>query len=187
MINLPASVYTAFHGYSWSRIPEGLTERIMDRLRNRAAAVRGEFPDPSSIEQGIVASGPVAAVYSIRTLPGWDSEGRAADYSAFLFFRAADAAKFDFGTLLGLPFLDLASRDVPECVPYDGGTAETSPLTAAGRLVCHRRLDSIPAVQCGDILAKYFTKSDSWLFRMNADGSMRIDCAEWKRRTEARP
>lgn len=186
MTRLATSVYSAFRGYSWSRIPEGMSERMMDRLREFAAKPRGDFPDPESSERGIVAFGPVAAAFSIRTVPAWDSAGRASEYSAFAFFKSADAKSMHFGRLLKLPFFFKPTRDVPSSVDYDGSPAEPSPLTAAGQLLCRRHLDSLPAAQCGDILSKYFDKSDQWIFRMSDDDTMSVDCAEWKRKTETR-
>lgn len=184
MTNLASAVYTAFRGYSWSRVPDGLTEGLMDRLRDLAAGKRGDFPDPDSVDRGVVAIGPVAAAFSIRCVPGWDSAGRASEYSAFVFFKSADAAAIDFSALLAHPFFASPTHDAPASIAYDGETAAVSPLPAAGQLLCRRHLDALPAAQCGDVLAKYFDKSEQWIFRTNNDGSMSVDCAEWKRKTE---
>ena len=187
MVILSTAVYTAFRGYSWSRIPEGLTERLVDRLREMAAAKRGDFPNPETVDRGVVAIGPIAAAFTIRNVPGWDSAGRASEYSAFAFFKSAEADSFDFRRLLELPFFSSPTREVPSSVGYDGPAAESAPLTAAGQLVCHRHLDAIPSAQASDLLAKYFTKSNEWTFRANSDGTMSVDCAEWKSKTEKTP
>ena len=187
MTKLSTAVYTAFHGYSWSRIPEGFTERLLDRLRELAAENRGTFPDPGSCDRGVVAIGPFAAAFTIRNAPAWDSAGRASEYAAFAFFKSADADSFDFGKLIEIPFFATPSREVPSSVDYDGPAAESAPLTTAGQLVCRRHLDAIPSAQAGDLLAKYFTRSNEWTFRANSDGTMSVDCAEWRSRTEVKP
>lgn len=187
MLTIATAVYTAFRGYSWSRIPEGLTERLVDRLREMAAAKRGDFPNPETVDRGVVAIGPIAAAFTIRNVHGWDSAGRASEYSAFSFFKSAEADSFDFGRLLELPFFSSPTREVPSSVSYDGPAAESAPLTAAGQLVCRRHLDAIPSAQAGDLLAKYFTRSNEWTFRANSDGTMSVDCAEWKSKTEKTP
>ena len=184
MTLLATAVYSAFRGYSWSRIPEGLTERLIDRLREMAAAKRGDFPNPEAVDRGVVAVGPVAAAFTIRSVPDWDSNGRTSEYSAFAFFRSADANAFDFGRLIELPFFATPAREVPASIAYEGRTSESAPLTAAGQLVCRRHLDAIPSIQAGDLLAKYFTKSNEWIFRTNPDGTMSVDCAEWKSKAE---
>lgn len=186
MSALATSVYSAFRGYSWSRIPDGLTERLLDRLRTLAAKERGEFPDPEAVDRGVVAIGPVAAAFSIRSVPGWDSSGRTSEYSAFAFFRSADAAAYDFGLLLRHPFFGVPSgHDTPETIFYEGAAATVSPLTAAGELVCRRRLAALPASQGGDILSKLFTRSNEWIFRSNPDDTLVVTCSEWTRRTES--
>lgn len=179
---IATTVYTAFRGYAWTRIPVGLTEKLMDQLRALAAERRGEFPDPDIVERGVVATGPVAAAFTIRNVPGWDSNGRASEYSAFAFFKAADAAQIDFSKLFDHPFFTMPTREVAETLDRVCGPSEPAPITAAGQLVCRRHLDALPSSQCGDVLAKYFTKSNQWTFRMNDDGTMSVDCAEWKRK-----
>lgn len=180
-MELATSVYTAFRGYSWSRIPSWLTEKLMDQVREVAAAKRGDFPDPEKVDRGVIALGPVAAAFSIRNVPNWDSNGRASEYSAFAFFKAADAARFDFVKLLGLTFFNEPTRETTEAIDYTGESSSPAPITAAGQLVCRRHLDALPSTQCGDILAKYFTKSAQWIFRANDDDTMSVDCAAWER------
>lgn len=187
MISIATAVYTAFRGYSWSRIPEGLTEKLIDLLRETAAAKRGDFPNPEAVDRGVIAIGPVAAAFSIRNVSGWDSAGRSCEYSAFAFFKSAEADSFDFGRLLELPFFSSPVHEIPSSTGYDGPPAGPAPLTAAGQLVCRRHLDAIPAAQAGDLLAKYFTKSNKWTFRANPDGTMSVDCTEWKSQTEKTP
>ena len=186
MMTLDTAVYTAFRGYRWSRIPDGLSEELMDRLRQLAAERRGDFPDPDAVDSGVVAVGPTAAAFSIRNVPAWDSAGRASEYAAFAFFASADAARMDFGRLLAHPFFNHPARESAATLACDDASAEAAPLTAAGQLICRRHLDALPAVQCGDLLAKYFDKCDQWIFRAKSDGSMSVDCAEWKRKTETR-
>jgi len=180
MIELATAVYTAFRGYSWSQIPNGLTERLLDRLRELATAGRGDFADADTVERGIVAIGPVAAVFTIRNVAEWDSAGRDCSYSAFVCFSCRQAAAFDFGRLLELPFLAQPVREPPAAITYTDGPSAPAPLAAAGPLVCHRHLDALPAAQCGDLLARSFARSGQWSFRPNPDGTMRIDCAQWQ-------
>lgn len=184
MITFDTAVYSAFRGYSWSRIPDGLSEALMDGLRSLAAEKRGDFPDPEAVDAGVVALGPTAAAYTIRSVPDWDSAGRASEYAAFVFFPSADAARIDFGRLLAHPFFSGPTRTPAETIVYDDGPATAAPLTAAGPLVCRRHLAALPAAQGGDLLAKYFPKCGEWIFRANPDGTMSVDCSDWKRQTE---
>lgn len=184
MTTFDTAVYTAFRGYRWSRIPDGLSEELMDRMRKLAAEPRGDFPDPDAVDSGVVAIGPVAAAFSIRNVPTWDSAGRASEYAAFAFFRSADAAGIDFGRILAHPFFTSPTRNPAETLVYSDRPAQAAPLTAAGQLVCRRHLAALPAVQCGDLLAGYCDKCEQWIFRANPDGTIAVDCAEWKRKTE---
>lgn len=184
---LATAVYSAFRGYSWSRIPSGLSELLMDSLRVLASETRGDFPDPDAVDTGVVAIGPVAAAFTIRHVPNWDSAGRASEYAAFAFFQASEANLLDFGELLAHPFFAAATREPVENLTYIGAPAQASPLTAAGQLLCRRHLDALPAAQGGDILSKYYSKSGRWTFRTLPGGEMSVDCAEWKRKTETTP
>ena len=181
MHSLPIAVHCAYRGYAWSNIPEGLTERAMDSLRALAAEIRGEFPDAHKVDRGVVAIGPVAAAFSIRTAPAWDSAGRDSEYAAFAFFKSIDASSLDFGKLLALPFFDAVTREVPRSVTCEGGPAESAPLPVAGALVCKRRYANLPAAQGGDLLARYFSKNEHWIFRLSGSGTLDVECGEWKR------
>ena len=92
---LATTTYSAFRGYSWSHMPPGTDEAELDLLRRLASEERGDFPDPTDISRGLVSDGRIAAVYSIRTVAGWDSEGRASEYAALALMPVEDDEEAD--------------------------------------------------------------------------------------------
>ena len=93
---IETAVYTAYRGYAWSRIPDAVGKERMDALYRMAAEIRGEFPPAEAVDTGVVSDGVFAAAFAIFTAPGWDVEGRSAEYAAFAFVPCAEAASVDF-------------------------------------------------------------------------------------------
>ena len=181
MILLSTTVYSANRGYHWSRLPDGVSEATLDRLYHLAAEERGDFPDPASVERGVVAIGDNAAVFTIRSVPGWDSEGRASEYAAFALFKPAEAAAIDFARVLENSFFNQPSRNPPPVVLYNGDGGVPAPATAAGNLLCRQEYDGLDPRAAGPLLAAYHARCDRWRFRFNENGAtMKVTCAAWK-------
>ena len=117
-IEIETAVYTAFRGYSWSRIPGSVGKDRMDMLYGMAAETRGEFPSPEAVDVGVVSDGVFAAAFSIFTAPDWDVEGRSAEYAAFAFVPCADAASVDFAALLRDAFFRVPTHEPPLSITY---------------------------------------------------------------------
>lgn len=187
MIRLPITVNSAFRGYSWSRIPVGISETSLDTMLKTAAEVRGDFPEPNRLDRGIVMLGGIAAAFSLQTAAGWDSEGRDSEYAAFTLFDPNGAASIDFAALLDHPFFVTPSREASRgeitTIDYEGGVSAEPPITAAGNLLCRQRFDGFPASAAGKFLATYHTRSAKWLFRLSDDAarpSFTVTCAPWR-------
>ena len=180
-IVLNAAVYTANRGYAWSNVPEGTTTGELEELLALATSLRPEFPTEADVACGAVASARLTAVFSLRTVPAWDAEGRAADYAAFVLVDREIADKVDFGVLLGHRFFAVPLKTPPPFVMYDGPDAQVPPLDAAGRLLSHNRLANFPLAQAGALLAEHGTKSAQWSFRADpATGCAEVRTAPWR-------
>lgn len=180
MMTLSTAVYTAHRGYSWSGIPEGLDEARLDSLLRLATEDRPEFSDGADISVGMVSDGQYAAVYSIRSVMGWDSEGRAADYSALAVFPASAAADINVLDLLRHPFFAVPTREPADSIVYAGPASSDPAVNAPGRLLCQNRIDDLDAYSAGKLLATYAMRCPRWLFRFNEDGrTMSVETAPW--------
>lgn len=116
---LPTAVYTAWRGYDWSCVPEGVTREQMDALRAKAAARRPPFADAEVVTTGIVSDGSLAAVFAIHTVPAWDAVKRAADYAAFAFLPTAMLMGLNVRAVLGNPFFTTPTREPPAFIALD--------------------------------------------------------------------
>jgi hypothetical protein len=171
-IEIETAVYTAFRGYSWSSIPGSVGKDRMDTLYRMAAEVRGEFPSPEAVDVGIVSDGVFAAAFSIFTAPGWDVEGRSAEYAAFAFVPCADAASVDFATLLCEAFFHAPTHEPPSSISYSGPVAANPPVDAPGRLLSGRKISDFNLSAAGRLLAMYGRRSGRWVFRVGGDSGM---------------
>jgi hypothetical protein len=127
MADLPTAVYTAYRGYEWSCLPRGVSSEERDDLYRRAAALRPEFPSADDVRQGVVSNGRVAAAFRVWSVPGWDADGRAADYFAFAYFPVLGAVEDkDVSRLLEDPFFHIPERSPPESIPWYGADAPPS-------------------------------------------------------------
>ena len=181
---LATTTHSAFRGYAWSHLPPGMSETELDSLRCLASEERGDFPEPTDIARGIVSNGRFAAAYSIRTVAGWDSEGRASEYTAFAIMPLEDAGRIDLVALLSHPFFSLPSHEPPTTIEYSGPQSATPPTDAAGRLLCRRSIDSFDPHASGALLAAYGKNSTKWAVRLCDDGTATVECGEWKKPTE---
>lgn len=180
-IEIETAVYTAYRGYSWSRVPVSVGKGRMDALYRMSAEVRGEFPSPEAVDVGVVSDGEFAAAFAIFTVPGWDVEGRAAEYAAFAFVPCADAASVDFAALLGDEFFRVPAREPSQAIAYSGPAASRPAVDAPGRLLSRRRIDEFDLSAAGSILAAYGPKCGKWIFRRGRDsGVATAECGPWR-------
>lgn len=178
---LAAVVYTADRGYSWSRTPDGVDPDELDGLLNLATAGAEEALAAGAVRRGLVANERHAAAFSVRSLPHWDSEGRAALYAAFALFPCALAASVDLRELLAEPFFDTLTRTPADRLDYRGGPASQPPVDAAGRLLSRNRIDGgFDSRAAGALLAKYARRSSEWIFTLESDGRMSVSTAPWR-------
>ena len=164
---LETAVYTAYRGYAWSRTPDGLSVSGLEALYRLASAGRSDFPSPTEVTCGVVSDGSVAAAFTIRSVPNWDAEGRAADYAAFAFVPCAEAGEIDFRALLATPFFAQPERTPPATLAYEGPAAANPPLDAPGHLLCKRRLTTLDPSAIGVLLKTYAPRCDRWSFKLN--------------------
>ena len=181
---LATTTYSAFRGYAWSHLPPGINEAELDGLRRLASEERGDFPEPADISRGLVSDGRIAACYSIRTVTGWDSEGRASEYAALALMPVEDAGSIDLVALLSHPFFALPSHEPPTTIEYSGPQSATPPTDAAGRLLCRHKIDSFDTHAAGALLATYGKNSTKWAVRLCADGTATVECGEWRKPSE---
>ena len=181
---LATTTYSAFRGYSWSHMPPSTDEAELDLLRRLASEERGDFPDPTDISRGLVSDGRIAAVYSIRTVAGWDSEGRASEYAALALMPVEDAGRIDLVALLSYHFFALPSHEPPTTIEYSGPQSATPPTDAAGRLLCRHKIDSFDPHAAGALLATYGKNSTKWVVRLCADETATVECGEWRKPSE---
>lgn len=115
---VPVAVYTAWRGYDWSGIPDGLTREQMDALRAKAVARRPAFADADTVTTGIVSHGVWAAVFAIRVVPAWDAVGRAADYAAFAFLPVTVLPELNVRMILAHPFFTTPTHEPPTFLQF---------------------------------------------------------------------
>ena len=183
-VTLATTTYSAFRGYAWSHTPPGMNEAELDGRRRLASEERGDFPEPTDISRGLVSDGRIAAAYSIRTVAGWDSEGRASEYTAFALMPLEDAGSIDLIALLSHPFFALPSHEPLTSIAYAGPQSATPPTDAAGRLLCRRRIDSFDPHAAGALLATYGMNSAKWAVRLCDNGTATVECGEWRKKSE---
>jgi len=179
-MTLPVSVYTANRGYSWSNATEAIPASRLDRLYRYISAVRGDFPDPLSVEVGVVSDGKIVAAFTIQNVARWDSEQRSSDYAAFAFFTLEQAKDVDFVELLNNDFFWTPTRKPPTTLVYSGVPSEPAPsldvrsLAADG--VCLLRNPRT----AGSFFARYGARSSHWVGLLKAENILRIQCSGWK-------
>lgn len=178
---IDTAVYTAYRGYAWSRVPDAVGKERMDALYRMAAEIRGEFPSAEAVDTGVVSDGVFAAAFSIFTAPGWDVEGRSAEYAAFAFVPCAEAASVDFSALLDSAFFSLPARVPPPSVAYSGPAAARPAVDVPGRLLSGRKVANFDLAATGSLLSAYGTKSERWIFRRDrASGAATAESGPWR-------
>ena len=178
---IETAVYTAYRGYAWSRIPAAVGKERMDALYRMASEPRGAFPSPEAVDVGVVSDGAFAAAFAIFTAPGWDVEGRSAEYAALAFVPRAEAASVDFAALLGDAFFSVPVREPPATIAYAGPAAARPPLDAPGRLLSGRKVANFDLAATGSLLSAYGTKSERWIFRRDrASGAATAESGPWR-------
>jgi len=178
-VSIPASVFTAGHGYAWSAQPAGIGREAMDELYRIATAGRDAFADNAAPTTGITSDGKTAAAFSIMRARAWDSEGRDADYAAFAFVPCADAARIDFAALLTDNFFRVPNHEPPASINYAGHESAQAPIDAPGRLLCRNELDDFDLHAAGDLLARHAHLADRWLFLVKDNGAAKVTTSPW--------
>jgi len=173
-VKLPAAVYSAYRGYAWSQIPTGIEPAEMDMFLRFVSDVRGDFPDPLSVETGLVCDGRLAAAFTWQNVASWDANGRASDYGAFVFFPVVVARLIDFVTLVSQDFFWTPTRTPEPYLDYVGGTAPDAPDGVLHRLECDGRTVLDDPRQLGALLTTAGTNSAGWTCLMQADGKLSI-------------
>ena len=178
---IETAVYTAYRGYAWSRIPAAVGKERMDALYRMAAEVRGEFPSADAVDVGVVSDGAFAAAFSIFTAPGWDVEGRSAEYAAFAFVPCAESASVDFAALLGDGFFRVPSHEPPQTIAYSGLGASRLAVDVPGRLLSGRKIAGFDLASVGVLLASYGARSGRWIFRRDqGTGAATAESGPWR-------
>ena len=178
---IDAAVYTAYRGYAWSRIPAAVGKERMDALYRMAAEIRGEFPSAEAVDAGVVSDGAFAAAFSIFTAPGWDVEGRSAEYAAFAFVPCSEAASVDFAALLGDGFFRVPMREPPQTISYFGLGASRPAVTAPGQLLSGRKIADFDLASAGALLSAYGPRSEKWIFRRGQGaGTATAESGPWR-------
>lgn len=178
-VSIPASVFTAGHGYAWSAQPAGIGRETMDELYRIATAGRDAFADDAAPTTGIASDGKTAAAFSLMRARAWDSEGRDADYAAFAFVPCADAARVDFAALMENDFFRVPVRVPPTGIDYSGPDSAAAAIDAPGRLLCRNELDGFDLHAAGDLLARHAHLADRWLFLVKANGAAKVTTSPW--------
>lgn len=183
---LPSAVYTAVRGYAWSKRPEGIPDQQLDALLAASMGTRGDFVADGIITKGVASICGMAAAFTIQRAHAWDSEGRDADYAAFAFIPADRCTDVDFADLLNDDFFKTPSRMPPDMLDYKGPSSTPPPLNAAGKLLCHNRLESFDAHAIGALLAAHAAHCDRWIFRFadnspSDEASVSVQTSPWHR------
>jgi len=178
-MTLETSVYSAFRGYGWSAVPKGLSVRRLNQLYRFVSATRGNFPNPTSVDIGLVSDGKTVAVFSVQNVRKWDAEKRACDYAALAFFPIEDAARIDFADLIKADFFWTPTHKPPSTIDYKGPVSEKAPLTARGDLQAKNAylLTDLRAV--GDLIAQYGPRSARWVCLLKDGNTLSIECNSW--------
>lgn len=180
-IVLAATVYTADRGYAWSNVPKGTTTEELEGLLDLASAARPEFPTEEEVTCGAVSDGRLIAVFAIRNVPGWDAEGRSAEYAAFVLVDREAAASVDFAELLKHRFLTVPLKTPPPFIMYDGPDAQAPALDVPGRLLSKNCLTGLRFAEAGALLAAHADKSPRWTFAFDVGtGCADVKTAPWR-------
>jgi len=178
-MKLSSAIYTAYRGYAWSNEVDGVSKGALDRLYRFISEARGAFPDPLTVEVGLVSDGKTVGAFTIQNVDKWDSEGRACDYAPFVFFPVGQASGIDFIDLLNNDFFWTPSRKPQNAFEYVGGPSEkVVPMSVRSLLTTHQCLLANP--RCiGDLLARYGARSARWVCRMREGNVMTVECDRW--------
>jgi len=178
-MTLETSVYSAYRGYSWSSVPSGIPLCKLNQLYRFISVARGDFPDPLSVEVGLVSDGTTAAAFTIQNVEKWDSEKRNCDYAAFAFFPVELGAKIDFIDLLNNDFFWTPSRTPATTLDYVGKASSAVPPSTICLLQERNNYLLNDPHAIGFILAKCGGRSSRWVCRMGAENILRIECNSW--------
>jgi len=178
-IPLTVSTYSADHGYAWSNVPTHIPVQKMNALCREISILRGDFPDPMSIEVGLVSDGSLAVAFTLQNVANWDSAGRDSDYFALAFFPVSLARRIDFVSLISTDFFWTPSKTPPASIGYTGPWATEYPNDVARRLQSEFRATLDDPHALGSVLTDFGPKSDKWTCRLHDGNSVDIKCHPW--------
>jgi len=178
-IPLVATTYSANRGYAWSNIPECIPLQKLNDICRIISSLRGDFPDPMSIDVGIVSDGSLAAAFTLQNVAKWDSAGRDSDYFALAFFPVQLARRIDFVSLISTDFFWTPSKTPSSTVNYEGPSATSYPTDIATTLLssCQATLTDPHAI--GSVLSDFGPKSNQWVCQLCEGTRFKIKCNPW--------
>jgi len=183
-MKFPSAVYTAYKGYAWSNVPMGMSLAELDALSRTISDARGDFPDPLSVDTGLVSNGRIAAAFTMQNVESWDVNGRAADYAAFVFIPVPMARIVDFVNLISNDFFWTPSHTPPTAVDYSGPAADSLPTESVGALLRENRCHLPNPRALGSLMTAYGARSSRWVCLMQPDGSASVECDPWNKHEE---
>jgi len=175
-MTLPTTTYSAFRGYGWSPVPSGHSVRELDALYRFISDARGDFPNPLSVEVGLVSDGKTAAAFTIQNVDRWDAEQRASDYGAFALFPVGLADGIDIVELLNHDFFWTPSRTPKPTLDYRGPTSARAPLAALAQLETDGTCLLRDPRSLGAVIRSHGSRGTRWVCLMKPDNTLKVEC-----------
>ena len=122
-MTIPFAVYTAFHGYAWSSIPEGISAERLNDLYRKACAQKPAFLGNDDFIEGVLYDAGTVVAFHVQIVQKWDSVGRSAEYGAFAFPPFDMIRAIDFDSFLSSDTFRVPCREPPSHAEYDGPTS----------------------------------------------------------------
>jgi hypothetical protein len=170
-IHIPFSVYTAWQGYAWSRIPDGISSEEMDIMYRRIGEWRPSYMSPGDSYEGVFYFNGLLAAFKMQCVQRWDAARRDVDYCAFAFMGYDVMKKFDFEFLLGLDVFSIPTRTPGRSIEYCGPTSSPYSIADAMKLRDSCKSDHVDFHCIGDMLDTCGMYCPEWIFgRTSFDG-----------------
>lgn len=163
-MNIPFAVYTAFRGYAWSSVPDGMSAERLDDLYRKACALRPDFLGGDDYLEGVLCDMGTVVAFRLQSVPKWDSVGRTAEYGAFAFPSFGTIRAVDFGSLLSHEAFLVPNREPPPSIEYGGPTAVLHDDNYLCELYERGTMDKCDFRAIGDILYTYQECCNFWRF-----------------------
>lgn len=172
MVRIQVAVYTAFHGYAWSSIPDGVTEGELKALADEISNVCPERLGDGDRFEGVLYDGKYIVAFLALRLSNWDANNRPARYFALAFVPRESGASVDFDELLKCDFFQAATHS-PDCeMVYVGERSKCVPKELLERVFSEtNRPVRLDFSLCGDLLQHHGINGTKWKFvRTNMTG-----------------